>query len=710
MATAMPDKDFYNGEVAYNLNGFYLYKRYNDGVNTASGAEYKYWKDGEATPQTGKYSSNAEYCSSGYVDKNSKYILYVEDRFADGDFIYADGTIPTNTDERLYIDEDENIHYYPIWPDDYLYFGQSLSYGYVDNRSHQDLPSYIWRSGGRLVDAETSNRVYRAPAYFRNGKMDVAHFNPYAVFAPHKKGDASVTAYKDMTAIDFSGGNGDLTGGYKLAWNGTDIKHFYQPLLDDDGLNNFRNEGLTKNLLVYTDNAVSPSTTESGITANKIKSIVIDPAYSEVNSTYKNVIYQDFATIDGHWVQKKADATGNIKYESMNDHLLADKNDFNAPMAYEFQNTKRMWHQRTPMNYVDRTSGWEAISLPFIADMVTTDTKGEITHFYSGSEKSKNSDNKIGHEYWLRELNESKDLTLKTETPLTLTAEFHYPIGKSTDPDKTVTNTFLWDYYYRAAAGHNQKDKNKDTYQEYYKNPRTYSNYARLTNGTPYLIGFPGITYYEFDLSGQFEVRTAYSPQPARIKQQVITFVSDTGSLIDVSDQELKEMEKTVKYNGAEYIFKPSYLNEELAAYPAEPAASTTYDVNFALNEAGNSFALVNGTAKSIDAFRPFFTGKKTAPAAGAREFNYIEFGNVTDGTMEPDEDVMGRENGFLEIYARGREIVTTSHLKNKITVHIVNATGALLASYSLEPGKTVVTPVTAPGTYIVNKKKLYIK
>ena len=172
-------------------------------------------------------------------------------------------------------------------------------------------------------------------------------------------------------------------------------------------------------------------------------------------------------------------------------------------------------------------------------------------------------------------------------------------------------------------------------------------------------------------------------------------------------------MERTVKYGNAEYIFKPSYLNEELTPYPAAPAASTTYDVNFALNEDGNSFALVNGTAQSINAFRPFFTGKKTAPAARpapAREINYIDFANVTDGTMEPDEDVLGREKGILEIFARGRNIHTISHLKETVNIRIVNAAGAVMKTYTLEPGKTIVTPITAPGTYIVNKKKLFIK
>ena len=702
-AHKVPEKDFYNGEVTYNLNGFYLYKRYNDGVNTASGEEYKYWKDGEATPQTGKYGSNEAYCSSGYNGQK-----YVEDRFADGDFQYAGGTIPDDLNERLVMDEEGNPHYYPIWPDDYLFFGQALTYGYVDTRSHQELPSYIWRSGGRLETAENSNRVYRAPAYFRNGDMDVAHFNQYAIFADTWKGNSAIEVYKGMTAIDFSGGNGDLAGGYKLGFVGNNYKHFYQPLLDDDGLTNFRNEGLTKNLLVYTDNAANPSTTASGITANKIKDIVIDPTYTETNSDYKTVAYQQFATLDGHWVQKKAEATNNIWYESVNDHLLADKNDFNAPIAYEFQNTKRMWHQRTPANYVNRTSGWEAISLPFTADMVTTDTKGEITHFYNGSEKSKNSESKIGHEYWLRELDATKDLALKTGTTETLTANFQYPYAKSSDKDKDVSNTFLWDYYYEAAAGHKRKDANKDTYQEYYRNPRSYPTYARLTGGTPYIIGFPGVIYYEFDLSGQFEARTTYS-QPERVKQQVITFVSKEGATINVSDQELENMKKTVKYGNAEYIFKPSYLNERLTPYPAAPTEGNIYDVNFALNEAGNNFALVNGTAQSINAFRPFFTGQKTA-ATNTREYNFIDFENITDGTMEPDEDVLGREKGILEIFARGRNIHTISHLKEKVNIRIVNAAGAVMKTYTLEPGKTIVTPITNPGTYIVNKKKLFIK
>ena len=97
LARAMSDQAFYNGTVAYDLNNFYLYKRYNDGTGTSSGVEYKYWIPGEEEPQTGHYANNIELCSSGYNN-----IKYVEERFKDGDFRYAGGTIPDSEDERFY--------------------------------------------------------------------------------------------------------------------------------------------------------------------------------------------------------------------------------------------------------------------------------------------------------------------------------------------------------------------------------------------------------------------------------------------------------------------------------------------------------------------------------------------------------------------------------------------------------------------------------
>ena len=186
----MPADAFYNGTVAYDLNGFYLFKRYND-KKTASGTAYQYYainkEDGKLTePQTKYYSANAEYSSSGYttVYDNGGY---VEDRYGDGDFRYADGVIPESEDQRTLVDADGNSHFYPIWPDDYLYFGQMLTYNWNNQRPHENVPSHIVKNSSRLPNTDESNRVYRAPAYYQSKDMDVAHFNPAVNLVAYSK-------------------------------------------------------------------------------------------------------------------------------------------------------------------------------------------------------------------------------------------------------------------------------------------------------------------------------------------------------------------------------------------------------------------------------------------------------------------------------------------------------------------------------------------
>ena len=101
---------------------------------------------------------------------------------------------------------------------------------------------------------------------------------------------------------------------------------------------------------------------------------------------------------------------------------------------------------------VSNRTGWQGISVPFTADLVTTNQKGEITHFYDGST--------TGHEYWLRGLVSGSTMTPREAG--VLSASFTYPTGSSAI--KTTGNTFLWDYYYKNTDVHNQKDYNNDTY------------------------------------------------------------------------------------------------------------------------------------------------------------------------------------------------------------------------------------------------------
>lgn len=689
---------FYNGEVAYDLNGFYLYKRYSDHQPSAGPLSYAYYEaDGEGKLQkkTGTYAANVGYCSSGYDNS----VKYVEDRFADGDFRFAGGSVPETADERQYIDtEDDNkVKFFPIWPDDYLFFGQKLTYGYAAE-AHQNMPTAVVKSDGHLSTLSDANRVYRAPAYYRSKNMSFIHFNPQ-VYLAQKSKDGSKVAYPNLTAIDFAGHNDmhDEANGankaYELGQNGD---KFYAPLLDDGGLTGITNYDETKNLLVY-----APAETSDDDYANKATYDVLtdyfqEPAYSDyyVNDKYRKVADATSVTssIYGHLVMDE-----NI---AKSDHLLVDKEDFNCPIAYTFDNKHRMWYQRKPEDneYVDINKGWQGISIPFTAELVTTDDKGEITHFYGGSRSIEGSEAKIGHEYWLRELNsitedsKTEDATVKYFAK----ASFLYPTA--TGSDKTVTNTFLWDYYYENTGKHNQKDKNADKYQTYYSSSRTHTAYPLLTSGTPYIIGFPGQTYYEFDLSGNFEAKnTAVAID--KLGRQTITFASNTSIGIGVSDEETAGVVKSASGTKAYTLtFKPSYMNEKLS--------TGTY--SYTLDGDGDSYDKVpaTGDAVKVSAFRPYFTATVTTGSPKMMPESIL-FG---DAYSSMEGEFKSAFDGDLEIDVQGHKIVTTSHLKEATTVRIINVSGVTVANFVIKPGETVETPVSIEGVYIANKKKLLVK
>ena len=688
-ATAKSDTAFYNGELTYDLNNFYLYKRYND-KKINSGLTYSYWKDGEAEPQTGHYASNPSHCSSGYDSK----LKYVEDRFADGDFRYAAGEIPGSEDERLWIDtEDDNKPYYfPIWPDDYIFFGQKLTYGWAA-QAHQNVPTAVARDEGRLSTETDANRVYRAPAYYRSKTMGMTHFNPHAYLAQQEKltdeqieanekaieesrpGDVVTPrdAYPNMTAIDFKGHN-DLD--YQLGLNG---KWFYAPLLDDDGLLSIQNCDETQNIVVY-----APAEDDNEKTYTVLNSYFTEPDYSEHydnSKGYRIVTEASAASVHGHLVQSDKKTT--------NDHLLVDYQDFNAPIAYTLGAEKRMWYQRLPLDkeYVDLTKGWQGISLPFTAELVTTNQKGEITHFYNdGGENSK------GHEYWLRELTNNAEMTLKSEG--VLEANFHYP--SAADANKNATNTFLWDYYYENTAVHNQKDENADKYQQYYSESRTHNSYPLMTRATPYILGLPGATYYEFDLSGNFDAKNTAVSIP-KLGKQIITFASDKHEPIGVSDDEMTGTKVT--YGGNDYTFKPSYMNKPLDGS----------EVNaYTLENNGSSYDKVaEDTIISVSAFRPYFL---TTASSSSRKFvpERIVFNSVKDSFGEEYDEDCG--DGALRITSRLRHIIVTSTLKAPRTVTIHNAAGIRIATFIIEPGQTIETLINMPGFYVVNKTKIAVR
>lgn len=701
LARPMEHREFHNGTVAYDLNGFYLYKRYWDKTNGGSTA-YQYYtinpSDNKLSePKTEYYGENITYCSSGYNGET-----YVENRFADGDFRYANGEIPITEDERIHTYKENNVDkttFYPIWPDDYIYFGQMLTYGWNELRPHEEVPSHIVKNSGRLTKTDQSNRVYRAPAYYRNTTMDVTHFNPavnlVAYSKPENAADLNLhPAYPNMTAIDFAGHN-DVNKPYMLGLNSG---KFYPPLLDDDGLISIVNRDETPNLLVYAPSADANLKTYTVLNGYFTEPAYADyqthPTYEPATTDYRCVAPAPTETVFGHLVQSSLTTT--------NDHLLVDMKDFNCPIDYYMGNSNHMWYQRVPKTYVDLTKGWESVSLPFKAELVTTNQKGEITHFYSGSKESNNG-TKIGHEYWLHEYDGIKESTSGNET--IATASFDHP--ESTSGSKTVDNTFLWDYYYNnsnASSGddhdYHHQDKNHDTYQTYYNSSRTYNGYPLLANGTPYLIGFPGSMYYEFDLSGTFEALTTADNNPVKIDEQTISFVSDGGYHVGVSDTELRD----VTFSG--YAFHPSYMNEELAAGTSA----------YTLKDDGSRYDKVpaTGDKTSVVAFRPYFV-KATS---GSREADYILFDNANSSFGDADSDPSNGEvpDGTLYIYAKTGKVVVESSLRNEADVSIYTTSGLLVSSFTIKPGETIETPINLTGIYITRAangrftKKLKVK
>ena len=672
LARQLPTAAFYNGTVAYDLNGFYLFKRYND-HGTASGTAYQYYgikDDGTLSDlQTSYYATNAEYSSSGYTTVYGNG-GYVEDRYADGDFRYADGVIPESEDERTLVDADGNSHFYPIWPDDYFYFGQMLTYNWNNQRPHEDVPSHIVKNSGRLSNTDESNRVYRAPAYYQSKVMDVAHFNPavnlVAYSKPQSSNDINLhPAYPDMTAIDFAGHNDtDWTiGRAGGAPAGVDL--FYRPLLDENGLTSIINRDETNNLLVY-----APAADGNAQTYGVLTAYFTEPAYSgyyNSSDPYRRVSAAPYWTVFGHLVQNNLTATS--------DQLLVDKQDFNCPISYQFVDDKRMWHQRLPDLFVDQTKGWEGISLPFTAELVSTQDKGEITHFYSGSRTIEGSGAKIGHEYWLREYKGQKENT-NPQTDGFFTAAFNYPDAAG-DDTKTVGNTFLWDYYY---SKNEQKDANTDTYQTYYKQSRSNDAYPLLATAKPYIIGFPGKTYYEFDLSGEWTAKNTATTAPAQLSKQSISFVSVPNIPIGVSDDELNAV------TADNYSFMPNYMSKK--------------EEGFLMNATGSSFDVTPTGGSATVPFRPYFVASST-PAPSYDVTRSIHF-DSSESSFTIDEDPSDELTGELRFSVKPRKLVTSSTLRKPADVQVYSTSGVVISSFTIQPGETVETDINTSGVYIV--------
>ena len=614
---------FEMGEVAYLLNGFYLDKRH-----------------------TSRDNVQKEYNAVGYVEKY----------FADGDFRYANGIIPMSADER-YSEENGQGRYTPIYPDDYIYFGQRITYAMTDKESsdkgldlHNSFPMCIMKSENnsqvRIIRSH-GNRVYRAPAYRQSKNIDKVYFNSYAHFVDYC--DEQPIHY-NVTAIDLTGHQDN---------NYTDAANGYRPYLDYEGIEHYTISGLTSNLLIYADPKKDAS---SYALLEKLYVPVLVYGKNEGNgyvNKYNELNVQlNLNQVHGHLVDLVVDNNGNRSYVAKRDQILVDKKDYNAPIAYTFDENCYMWHQRTPALYTEGNGGWESLCLPFEADMTTTQDKGQITHFYEGSTTN--------HEYWLRELNE---VTTSDKTY----ALFQRPAAGT--QSLVVKNTFLYDYYY---SYNDDKDDNGDNYQDYYSQERTYDKYPNIKAYKPYIVAFPGKNYYEFDMSGQF-VPEHTGDNIAQLAPQVVTFVSIKNATVAVTDDALKTQASTVN----DYSYTGTLVNK----------ARTD---EYVLDTDGGSFQNESG---NIVPFRAYMS------VAANQAPRRIIIGNATE-EEEPIEDIANRG---LTIYGKKEAIYIESTLEYEATVTIYSLSGQVVSRVKVMPMSKEVVTVPSRGVYIANKKKVAV-
>ena len=633
--------DFEQGEVAYQLNHFYLNKRYSDNTSSITDNPYNYMlldvDDNTLSITEGYYKD--EHTVYEYAKKK---LGYVENYYANGDYVYANGVIPTENNERY--DIVTGMHY-PIYPDDYIFFGQRLSY---TEDTHNDWPTNIAKrtnSEGqeRIVRVGEANRVYRAPAYYKSKEKKEAYFNINAAFVDAYNG---TFVDHDMTAIDFTGYND------KTYSTGHQAGVFHMPILDYEGLSGISIEGLTPNLLVYAD----PKETQS---YNKLEEYLFEPVLTYDDPNYIIGDYRNQAGfVRGHLVDLADDGT----YQATHDHYLVDKKNFNAPITYQYAEDYRMWYQRIPDRFANGDGkGWDIVCLPFTVEFVTTHQKGEITHFYGNSTKM--------HEYWLRELNgvatENSETKATFTRPLAVTSDYYYE----------ATNNFLYEYYYSK-----YNDKNTDSYQDYYKSARKYEDYAYLTAATPYIIAFPGERYYEFDMSGTFEPQNT-ATEIGKLDKQVVTMVSAPGTKIAVTDEEAQY--RKVTKNG--YTFVGTYQDNTL------PAGAYLIDSD------GDSF--VSG-AESVP-FRGYLVKTSGTQAPPKRIF--------ISGAAEEVEPMEEVTNRGLTIYGKKDAIYIESTLEYETTATIYSLSGQVISRVNVKPMTREVVTVPSRGVYIANKRKVAV-
>ena len=698
--TGYAKEDWRYGKVAYDLNQYYLHKRYVDGTGSLENTQ----------DYVEKYYENGDYLYSDYSFDNH----YEGSEFIRNSYIPNYGYAVTAHDmshpideSRAVVDEHGNVTYRPLMNEnliadgkpknDYFFFGQILNANTKDcpeGIANLTVPAAITKDEEsetfRLYE-DMKNRVYRAGGYYGSKNNNGFYYNSDAYV--HDNG---------ITAIDFYGYNGlnytDATniGGNISRATGTGMD-FYFPV-SDYGMNDISlDNGVTRNLLLYA-HSVSD---RNGVLAP----FKYSDAYGETPATPESnirahVINQAVTPTTEflHLVERTIDNKNSEGGDCFN-------NDFNCPIAFVVSN--RAWYTRVPRYYAaNKNDAWEGLSLPFSVNRVEASFNGEISHFYGETDaKAANEANttNVGHEYWLRGLTASTPAADAQPIKATFTRP---------GADLFTGGTLTGDYqYFNSHFADIYGDIYEDNNFSIYRSSRDFHGYYFQQAYVPYIVSFPGVTFKEFDLSGDFNQSLSlgehgvwdadtdahgFSFREIATKPQNVTF-SWYGDNPKVSNLNI-ENANLIGVTDDSAIPTTAGVVTHRAAFSAQ-----NDDDTYGIDDSGTSFS---GYERDILPFRTYMTLTDLSSPAKAfakpQSILIYEDTGIDELPQTDDED-----NDGLRIYAKNRKIYVESPAA--LSLSLYTATGQLVRVFDVVPGTNTYSGF-ANGIYIVGKKKLSIK
>lgn len=670
-------EDFKYGKVAYDLNGYYLHARtsHNKEEDKALKYIYDYYANGDyqyahrKDAITGK-NTGITYLRTGQ-DSDLPNYGQTETRHDQNhaiDKARAQGyTAATDTEK-----ESRTGYYLPLFNEnkygselmnDFLFWGQSLQ------STPADYPAKIASQQNKYI----INRVYRTDGYYGSKNSGKFYYNAY------NQDGGKMGTYVHLpatTAINFAASDDNATS-------------FYDFIIKD---------GVTRNLLVYTEDNTENNATDAYDIVSKALSYDENTAESLIMGHHIAKSGEAYATQKLHLVERTPDGKNS-------EGDACDNNDLCVPIPFSV--TNHAWYVRKPLYYAENTTGaWEGICLPFTVQKAEASINGEITHFY-GTED-------LHHEYWLRGLTEVKATnTVNAANATEKSAIFQRPgaaegdglfhVANAESQEYEFYNTFFVDTYRNWSYN---EEKNS-----YYNEPHTYSGYLPLTAGIPYVVRFPGVRYYEFDLSSKFYNSLLNKKAAA----QTITFHA-YGEASDKASKKAIVIPITQNM-GTENISGFSHRG----TFAAQQVANDTL---YGMNDNGTAFvsasssalASTPGSALSHTTVMPFRT--YMAPAsqqAKVRSTDATKVIRISETTgidrIEPeangnDEDTPAGEYLLIRPIGAHRVSIESTYATQ---LKVFSTTGQLHRILDVQPG-TATYSGFPDGIYIFGKAKVLVR